>query len=1135
MIIRTSLLTAALACGLMAHAQERTEKQAQEKHFKFTVERLIPVEFLGTIKPFVEWDSTAHFRNERTRTKHGLVGENEELEEVIEGRRGHPAVDHNAQPQGLDPAWQTAPPSNGFDRALDLSVNGMGNTGVSPADPCLSVGPNHVIQMINGSSGAYFRIYDKTLANPGAQTYMDNFVNAIGSITTYSGLGDPIVLYDALADRWVMTEFSDAGNRMIVAVSTTASPTGSWYAYSYTAPGFPDYPKYAVWSDCYVVTTNETTPAIYALPRANMLAGTGGTAARFTIGSLASIGFQAATPVHFGGGTPPPAGAPAMFMRMVDDLWTAAADVDRLELWNINYNAVTPASSTITGPTAIPTAAFDSDLCGYSTLNCITQPGTQTMDPIREVLMNRICYRNLNAFGYEAIALSHSVDLNLSDRACPRWYELHRTGGTANPWSIYQQGTYSPDANDRWMPTVSINNNGDIGLVYNIAGTTGGNVYPGIRYTGRYRTDALGTMTFAETSIVAGTASNNSNRYGDYSSLDVDPADGTSFYGTAMYNPAVAWSTRMFKFSFPAVGCTAPTVSQATTDNCGAGTFNVAITIGSNGDAPNYDLYTSVNGGAFTFNSNRVPGTYTVGTYAFGTSVVVQVRHTVNALCNQQLTAVTSNGTACCTAPAAVVTGNCLGSTSYSVSVNLSSIGSATSIAIQIDPDAGGPLTATTVQTVTAPGSYGPFGSYTSASPVNVVLVHNVYSLCNLAFNNFVKDCNAPGVGCGLFTNNTVATIVDNGTLTRTIVVPSQSGATITDLNVYVNLTHTWVSDVRLSLTSPGGTTVSLLGTGVCADQDNINVEFDQTGANGAVGVTCPLNNLFVIPTASLAGFNGQLFEGTWTLTVQDVIAQDGGTLNTWCLIPTLLSPTVRVSPKVFLEGPFTAGLMSDALRAASLIPGTEPYSAMGYAHSGGGGGETVAGGILATTGNNAIVDWVLVELRNSANSAQVLASRSALLQRDGDVVDVDGTSGVFFNRPPGSYFVAVRHRNHLGLMSASAVALTGTTISVNFTLSSTLTFGTAARKDVSGVQVMWAGNVVFDTELKYTGSNNDRDPILSRIGGVVPTATLAGYFVEDVNLSGIVQYTGGGNDRDPILVNIGGVVPTATRAQQLP
>jgi hypothetical protein len=221
-----------------------------------------------------------------------------------------------------------------------------------------------------------------------------------------------------------------------------------------------------------------------------------------------------------------------MFMRMADDLWTASntTDVDRLELWKINYNAATPASSTITGPTALPTDVFDSSLCGYTTLNCINQPGSQTMDPIREVLMNRICYRNLASFGYEAIVCSHAVDVNATDRAAMRWYELHRTGGIANAWSIYQQGTYSPDANDRWMGSIAINNNGDIGLSYNIAGTTGGNVYPGIRYTGRYKDDPLNQMTFAETSIVAGSASNGDNRYGDYGSLDVDP--GVSMYRT---------------------------------------------------------------------------------------------------------------------------------------------------------------------------------------------------------------------------------------------------------------------------------------------------------------------------------------------------------------------------------------------------------------------------------------------------------------------------------------------------------------------------------------------------------------------------------------------------------------------------
>ena len=320
----------AAALAVFFAASTNAQTQAPETHqradgqWEINVERTIPVEFMGVVRPFVEWDSTARFRDERVRDRRGLIGENEEAEEAVEGRRGHPAVDPTALPHGVDPALQTAAPIHGFDRAVDISVNGMGNTGVSPADPCMSVGSTHVIQMINGSSGGYFRIYDKSLANPGTQTYLDNFTASV------AGAGDPIVVYDALADRWLMSEFSASGNKLLVAISQTANPTGAWYAYSYQATNFPDYPKYAVWNNCYVVTTNENTPAIYALPRANMLAGTSGTAVRFVINTLQSIGFQSATPVHFGGGTAPPAGAPAMFMRMVDDLWTTVADVDRL-------------------------------------------------------------------------------------------------------------------------------------------------------------------------------------------------------------------------------------------------------------------------------------------------------------------------------------------------------------------------------------------------------------------------------------------------------------------------------------------------------------------------------------------------------------------------------------------------------------------------------------------------------------------------------------------------------------------------------------------------------------------------------------------------------------------------------------
>ncbi|HQV38346.1 MAG: proprotein convertase P-domain-containing protein [Flavobacteriales bacterium] len=1140
MNVRSLLFFLLVAVSSLAHAQTYLDPLTQRSpdgQFKITVERTIPVEFLGTIQPFALWDGTRQFPDERVRDENGVIRENEEAEDE-EGRRGHPSLDPNALPHGNDPAWQTTAPTHGFDRAVDLSVNGMGNTSVSPADPCLAVGPNHVIQMINGSSGAYFRIYDKNLANPGSQTYMDNFVNSIGGITSYTGLGDPIIVYDALADRWMMTEFSSSGNRMIVAISTGSSPTGSWYAYSYTATNFPDYPKYAVWNNCYVVTTNENSPAIYALPRANMLAGTGGTAVRFTISSLASIGFQAAAPVHFGGGTPPPTGAPAMFMRMVDDAWTTAADVDRLELWNINYNEATPGSSTITGPTALPTDAFDSDLCGYTTLNCITQPGSQTMDPIREILMNQICYRNLDALGYEAIVCTHSVDLDGSDRACPRWYELHRTGGGAAPWSIFQQGTFSPDANDRWMPTATINNLGDIGLAYNIAGTTGGNVYPGIRYTGRYRADPLNTMTFAETSIVAGTASNNSNRYGDYNSLDVDPSDGVSFYGTAMYNPASSWGTRMFKFSFPVVGCIPPTVTTNVVDNCGAGTFTVQATIGSNGDSPDYDVYTAVNGGGQTLLGTYTPGTITVGTYSFGTSVVIQVRHNGNSSCNQSFSAITSTGTSCCTAPTATVTGACLGITNYNVSVDLTSMGSATSIAIQIDPDASGPNPPVTVQTVTTTGVYGPFGNYASGSPVNVILVHNLFALCTVQVDDFVKNCNSPGAGCGAFSMNTAKPIADQSTTTSPITVPAQGGSALTDLNVYVDISHTYSADLRISLTSPANTTVNLISSALCGSNDNIVAEFDDAGVNGTVGGTCPINNLFVVPAQTLSAFNGELFEGTWTLTVQDVAAADIGTINSWCLIPALSSPNITVSPKVFLEGPYNSGtgLMSDALRAASLVPTTEPYSALLYSFVGSpGAGGTLGAGVLSVTGNNAIVDWVVVELRNATTPATVVASCAALVQRDGDVVALDGTSPVSFTHSPGSYYVAMRHRNHLGVMTASTVALSASLTSVDFTSTGTATYGTAAQTLLGGKNIMWTGDSNFNHQISYTGGTNDRDPILGRINDPSPNATVNGYFTEDTNMNGVVSYTGSANDRDVILVNIGGSAPTSKRYEQLP
>jgi hypothetical protein len=251
----------------------------------------------------------------------------------------------------------------------------------------------------------------------------------------------------------------------------------------------------------------------------------------------------------------------------------------------------------------------------------------------------------------------------------------------------------------------------------------------------------------------------------------------------------------------------------------------------------------------------------------------------------------------------------------------------------------------------------------------------------------------------------------------------------------------------------------------------------------------------------------------------------------------------VKVAVKLWLEGPLVIvapTLMDDDLRVAALIPTTEPYSALGFSNAGGGGGETTTAGVLGAGGNNAIVDWGRVELRSSADPASIVATRQCLIQRDGDVVSaVDGTSEVTVNVGAGNYYVAVRHRNHLGCMTASAIALTSSPTTIDFRSSATPTWGTDARKNVSGQMALWSGNTLHDSPapflLKYTGGNNDRDPILVAIGGSVPTATITGYHEEDCNLDGTVKYTGSANDRDLILVNIGGSVPTLTRAEQLP
>jgi hypothetical protein len=477
-------------------------------------------------------------------------------------RRAHPRGPARPSrfPAGPDPllALQPDPPEPATDD-FDVPVanfDAQTFTGVNPPDTVGDVGPAHYIHATNQSGGTTIRIYDKTLPNPTLlATFTLDTLAPPGDCA--SGFGDPVVLYDELADRWLLSEFSNAGNRMCVYVSKTGDPTvlsGGWWFYMFTGVSFPDYPKYGVWPDAYYVSTNESDAGAYAFDRANMLNGAvARPAQRFGAPADLVFPFQALQPADHDGELAPPAGAPGIFMRHRDDEATPpATGNDFLQLWEMHVDWTTPANSTFTGPINIAVSDFSSELCGFSAFACFPQSGSgTTLDPLREVVMFRLAYRRFPT--HQALVGNLVTDADGEGGGDPlerggiRWFELRKTSG---PWTLFQEGTYSPDTNARWMAGIAMDSSGNIGVGYNVSSTS---MFPSLRYAGRLAGDAPGTLR-AETSLVAGTAPNGSNRYGDYSSMSVDPADGCTFWFSGMYNPGTTWRTRVGAFRFDACG-----------------------------------------------------------------------------------------------------------------------------------------------------------------------------------------------------------------------------------------------------------------------------------------------------------------------------------------------------------------------------------------------------------------------------------------------------------------------------------------------------------------------------------------------------------------------------------------------------
>jgi hypothetical protein len=471
-------------------------------------------------------------------------------------------IDEMPEPRGfgVDPlAESQTRTSVGESRAFSssgLNFAGMGFTGVNPPDPVGDVGRDYYIQMVNGSGGSQFAVYNKADGSLAAGPIVLDSM-AIGSPCD-SGLGDPIVLYDHLADRWFLSEFSSAGNALCVYVSMTSDPIGGgWWGYAFPMPTFPDYPKYAVWPDAYYASTHQglNPPAAHALERPKMLAGLPATVQTLTVLALSGFGFQALTPADLDGRESPPSGAPGIFMRHYDteSHGPPGIAVDTLELYQFWVDWETPPNSTLAFNADVNVSEFDSDLCGLTSRMCFPQPGSAVLlDPLREVIMWRLVYRNFGT--HESVIGSFVTDTSGNDNGGIRWFEVRRRPAGAGLrassfWQLYQEGTYvaSDLALNHWMGSVAMDGAGNIALGCNISNTK---IYPGLRWDGRLSTDPLGLMTRGPTAIADGSSANPSHRYGDYSSLSLDPVDDCTFWFTGEYNPTPNWGTRIATFRF---------------------------------------------------------------------------------------------------------------------------------------------------------------------------------------------------------------------------------------------------------------------------------------------------------------------------------------------------------------------------------------------------------------------------------------------------------------------------------------------------------------------------------------------------------------------------------------------------------
>ena len=401
-----------------------------------------------------------------------------------------------------------------------------------------AIGPNHYVYAFNSGFGILDRAGNVLVPEA-----------SLGTIFPGETLGDPIVVYDNYADRFIIMQFSNTPNGFLIAVGQGPDPVNDgWFTYRFNTGSFPDYEKLSIWSDGYYITANkdQNNPSgndvVFAVERDKMLVGDASAGLiGFPLPGAETNGFYSPGGSHSTGPNLPPVGVGHSILYLQDDSWTGISQ-DHIKVWTTNVDWTNPASSTISQPQEITTTPFDSVFDGGSFQN-LDEPGNgPDIDALQATMMYMTNYRRFGT--HNSIVLNFVVDLDGTDSlAGIRWYELRQTGD-GQPWTIFQEGTYvQPDGLSAFCGSIAQDAQGNIGLAYTVVSST---VFTSLRFTGRLASDPLGTMTAAEQVSADGDAQNNrgDGRYGDYGQITIDPTDDLTFWHISEYMKGPAPNVR---------------------------------------------------------------------------------------------------------------------------------------------------------------------------------------------------------------------------------------------------------------------------------------------------------------------------------------------------------------------------------------------------------------------------------------------------------------------------------------------------------------------------------------------------------------------------------------------------------------